>query len=442
MAPEYFQAINERIFGNLKGVQVYIDDLLIAADSSEEHDRILNSVIIRATAKGVKFNYKFQAELSVEDGLLFLTHRLIVPDKLRFYILRLLHEPHFGTVKTKQRARQIVFWPGMSSNIQKMISDCYVCERYQNAKQRDLLIPHEIPNIPFYKITCDIMDYAGNSYLIVQDYFSKWLEIILLKNKTSSEIIKHLKILFATFGIPNTVICDNMPFSSFECKNFSKEWNFQFCTSSPKYPRSNGQAECAVQTCVFKKCSHDNIDLALLEFRNTPVSGIGISPSQMLMNRLTRTKLPIHTQLLKPAIPKDAHKKLLAKQEYFKRNHDKSAKTFNQNLKAGDNVLIKDQFWEKGQVVGNHSTPRSFNVINNKNNVVRRNFSQLKPTNTKFDINNSSNCSNDNLETINNQTTIEIDSTNDLIPDSNIKQTVTHSGRIVKLPNKFKDYFM
>ncbi|KAB0802568.1 hypothetical protein PPYR_04754, partial [Photinus pyralis] len=161
-----------------------------------------------------------------------------------------------------------------------------------------------IPNIPFYKIACDIMDYAGNSYLIVQDYFSKWLEIILLKNKTSPEIIKHLKILFATFGIPNRVICDNMPFSSVECKNFSKEWNFQFCTSSPKYPRSNGQVERAVQTAkqMFKKCSHDNIDihLALLEFRNTPVSGIGISPSQMLMNRLTRTKLPIHTQLLKP----------------------------------------------------------------------------------------------------------------------------------------------
>ncbi|KAB0793964.1 hypothetical protein PPYR_13584 [Photinus pyralis] len=273
----------------------------------------------------IKYYYKFQAKLSVEDGLLFINHRLIVPDKLRFYILRLLHEPHFGTVKTKQRARQIVFWPRMLSNIQNMISNCYVCERYQNAKQRDLLIPHEIPNIPFYKIACDIMDYA--------DYFSKWLEIILLKNKTSSEIIKHLKILFA------------------------------------------------------------------------------------------------------PVIPKDAHKKLLAKHEYFKRNHDKSAKNFNQNLKAGDNGLMKDQFWEKGQVVGNYSTPRSFNVINNMNNVVRRNFSQLKSTNTKFEINNSSNCSNDNLETINNQTTIEIDSTNDLIPDSNINQTVTHSGRIVKLPN-------
>lgn len=399
----------------------------------------------------IKYFYKFQAELSVEDGLVFLNHRLVVPNKLRTYILNLLHEPHFGMVKTKQRARQIVFWPGMSSSIQNMISSCYICQRYQNSKQNDVLIPHEIPNIPFYKIACDIMDYAGNSYLIVQDYFSKWLEIILLKNKTSSEIIKHLKILFATFGIPKTVVCDNMPFYSYECKTFSKHWNFEFCTSSPKYPRSNGQAERAVQTAkqMFRKCSHDNIDiqLALLEFRNTPVSGIGISPTQMLMNRLTRTKLPIHSELLKPAIPKDAHERLVAKQQYYKCNHDKGAKSFNVNVRSGDNVLIKDKFWEKGQVVANHSAPRSFNVLNDKGNVVRRNFSQLKPTTTKFEANNSVNVQDDQDQT---QQNIDdsSDNTPDLIPnytnnslcEPTDNQRITQSGRIVKLPSRFKDY--
>lgn len=417
----------------------------------------------------IRYFDKFQADLCVEDGLVFVNHRLVVPDKLRSYILRLLHEPHFGVVKTKQRARQVVFWPGMSSDIQSMISNCYVCERYQNSKQNDVLMPHEIPNVPFHKIACDIMDYAGNSYLIVQDYFSKWLEIILLKNKTSSEIIRHLKVLFATFGIPKTVVCDNMPFLSYECKNFSKDWNFEFCTSSPKYPRSNGQAERAVQTAklMFKKCSYDNVDihLALLEFRNTPVSGIGISPTQMLMNRLTRTKLPIHTELLRPVIPIDAHNKLVAKQEYYKSNHDKNAKKFYQNLKPGDNVLIKDTSWEKGQVVVNHSAPRSFNVMNNNGNVIRRNFSQLKPTNTKFELNNSSNDLPDVLyqtkindqssssgntpdssllenSTSNNQNNVQVDFKKEPTTDSTVNQRIVRSGRIVQLPTKFKDYVM
>lgn len=38
IAAQIFQKYNERNFGNIQGVAVYIDDLLIAADSEEEHD--------------------------------------------------------------------------------------------------------------------------------------------------------------------------------------------------------------------------------------------------------------------------------------------------------------------------------------------------------------------------------------------------------------------
>lgn len=41
MAPEYFQLMNNKNFGDIAGVQIYFDDLLIAADSLKEHDKIL-----------------------------------------------------------------------------------------------------------------------------------------------------------------------------------------------------------------------------------------------------------------------------------------------------------------------------------------------------------------------------------------------------------------
>lgn len=52
MAPEYFQKINFENFGDIVGVTVYFNDLLIAFDS-EGHNKI---VINRARQLGVKFN--------------------------------------------------------------------------------------------------------------------------------------------------------------------------------------------------------------------------------------------------------------------------------------------------------------------------------------------------------------------------------------------------
>lgn len=110
----------------------------------------------------------------------------------------------------------------------------------------------------------------------MQDYFSKWLEILPLKNKTSSEVIRKMKSVM--HGISKLVVSDNIPFNSAEHQQFAKEWQFQIITSSPCYPRSNGQAERAVQIAkrLFKKCRGDNRDLnmALLEFRNCPITGL------------------------------------------------------------------------------------------------------------------------------------------------------------------------
>jgi len=70
-----------------------------------------------------------------------------------------------------------------------------------------------------------------------------------------------------------------MPFASYVMKKFADEWNFRVVTSSPTYSQSNGQAETAIQTIkiLLKKAEKDrNTDpaLALLQYRNTPISGL------------------------------------------------------------------------------------------------------------------------------------------------------------------------
>lgn len=55
-APEIFHRTFTEIFGDIKGVKVYIDDIIIYAKTLKEHDEILEKVFFRATRMGVKFN--------------------------------------------------------------------------------------------------------------------------------------------------------------------------------------------------------------------------------------------------------------------------------------------------------------------------------------------------------------------------------------------------
>ena len=55
----------------------------------------------------------YRDEVSCVDGLLFKGNKLVVPHALRAQMLDKIHESHQGIVKCKQRARDILFWPGM-----------------------------------------------------------------------------------------------------------------------------------------------------------------------------------------------------------------------------------------------------------------------------------------------------------------------------------------
>lgn len=87
--------------------------------------------------------------------------------------------------------------------------------------------------------------------------------------------------------------------------------------SSPRYPQSNGMAEKAVSIVknMMRKCdeTHSNFCVDLLHYRTTPVAGLEYSPSELLMNRLLRTKLPCAKDVLKPQIPTDVSSKVVVR---------------------------------------------------------------------------------------------------------------------------------
>ena len=108
------------------------------------------------------------------------------------------------------------------------------------------LIPHEVPKERFQNISADVLEYNSENFLVIMDTFSKWLEIIKMKNKTAREIINKLITVFAIHGIPEKLTVNKMPFSSREFHEFSKKWEFKITTTSPKHSQLNGLAEKAV----------------------------------------------------------------------------------------------------------------------------------------------------------------------------------------------------
>jgi len=101
-------------------------------------------------------------------------------------------------------------------------------------------------------------------------------------NQTTKAVVTALKSVFARLGIPKGVRSDNEPcFTSETFRLFYTDprWKFNFYTSSPRYPESNGLAERAVRTVKGMWSKDPDRDGALLAYRDTPLQ-FGFSPAK------------------------------------------------------------------------------------------------------------------------------------------------------------------
>ena len=122
-------------------------------------------------------------------------------------------------------------------------------------------------------------------YLLIIDYYSRYIETAKLSSESSSEVIRHTKSILARHGIPKQMISNNGPqYSSLEFKKFAEEYGFLHTISSPKFPQSNGEAERAVKTVKALLKKSEDLYLAMLIYQSTPLQN-GFSPSELLMNR-------------------------------------------------------------------------------------------------------------------------------------------------------------
>eukprot|EP00102_Acyrthosiphon_pisum_P018369 XP_008190098.1 PREDICTED: uncharacterized protein K02A2.6-like [Acyrthosiphon pisum] len=335
----------------------------------------------------LRYLWNKRNDITVNNGLVYLNDKLIVPVKLRKILLNILHETHLGITKTIKLAKNFYHWPYMSKDIENYISNCYLCAKYQRKNSKEMLLNHDLPKRSFEKIGIDIADFGGNYYLIICDYYSRWLEILKIQDKSANSIVSVLKPIFSRFGIPNYCVSDNVPFNSYPFKQFSIDWNFKSITTSPNYPQSNGLVEKGVGIAkdMMRKCveTGQDLELYLLNYRSSPVAGLKYSPAEILQNRKIKTKLPVNEKTLFPKIPKNLYSEMKVNQSKQQDYYNKGTQGKEKVFKKGDSVLwLKNNVWEVGIIVGKAETPRSYILQDLKGRIFRRTSVHLKMNKT------------------------------------------------------------
>ena len=108
-----------------------------------------------------------------------------------------------------------------------------------------------------------------------------------------SRLILICQDIFQTYGTPEELSSNGgPPFTSLPFKQFSQDWAVKHRLSSVAYPQSNGQAELTDKSTkriitgntAQGSFDNDHATRAILQYKNTSIQNIGLSPAQLLLH--------------------------------------------------------------------------------------------------------------------------------------------------------------
>ena len=234
--------------------------------------------------------WNFRDELMIESGILMKNSKVLIPETLRQKYLMQIHQGHQGIKACRSRAREFVFWVDINNDLKELVEKCDICQSQQNSTAIVQKYVSEIPPHPWHTLGSDLFYFQRIDFLVVVDYFSKYLIVRKIPNSTSSAVIKELGMIFSEFGKPQIFRSDNGPcYSSQEFRFFMQNWLIEHRTSSPHYPQSNGLAESMVKVSknLIEKAVRQDLpwNQLLLDYRCTPISSEIPSPAEILFRR-------------------------------------------------------------------------------------------------------------------------------------------------------------
>ena len=139
----------------------------------------------------------------------------------------MIHEGHLGLTKCKLRAKEIVYWPGLNDQLEKLVLKCQLHLKHLQSKCQviaDMSLGQEILTFLWTKLATDIFHFESTPYWLLVDYTSRYPIICKLTSMRAQHVIGHLKVIFSEYGWLDTIVSDNGPCYTAEaftktCKN-------------------------------------------------------------------------------------------------------------------------------------------------------------------------------------------------------------------------------
>ena len=289
-------------------------------------------------------------ELCVLGDLVLRGTRLILPSSLRKTALELAHEGHPGIVKMKHHLRSKVWWPEVDKQAEQFVRRCHGCQLVGNPDPCEPITRTELPTRPWQHLAIDFLGPVDENYLLVAvDYYSRFVEVVVMKKITTARVIPILTEMFARHGIPISIKCDNGPqFISEAWEGFLKENGIKLQHTTPLWPQANGEIERQNRGLLKSmRIAHaegrnwkEELHKYLLMYRATPHTVTGVSPAELLFNRTIRTKLPEVQDPINDEEVRDRDRERKARGKTYS---DAKRRARESEIQVGDAVLLQQK---------------------------------------------------------------------------------------------------
>lgn len=146
----------------------------------------------------------------------------------------------------KRRWRAKVWWPKIDQHAEYVVKNCRGCMLVSAPNAPEPLRRKELPSAAWQHLAIDFLGPlpSGHNLFVIVDYYSRFVEIEIMKKIDSTETIKRLQSIFVRFGLPISITADNgRQLISDEFRTYCTINNIELISTIPYWPQQNGEIE-------------------------------------------------------------------------------------------------------------------------------------------------------------------------------------------------------
>ena len=199
-----------RVIANNGHDSPLLQDLRRCTANDEEYQHLLSFILSgfpdhhSQLPDQIRHYWHISEHRTVDDNLIVHGCRLLIPISMRKQVLSELDNSHQGAVRTKQRARLTVYWPGIDNDIENVVFSCKQCQDHLSSNHKEPILLKPTPVRPFQEVAADFCSHGGQHYLILVDCCTDWPTIIpMATNTTAPHLIAAVRQSFCCTRIPD-----------------------------------------------------------------------------------------------------------------------------------------------------------------------------------------------------------------------------------------------